>query len=77
MAKVSRVDASVATFMLVQSGLVMHTIGALGSEAQKRYWLPKLAKLEVIGGWGLTEPENGSDAANIKTRAEQVGERCV
>jgi len=58
--------------MSVQSALVMYPIFAYGSEAQKRKFLPKLARGEMIGCFGLTEPDHGSDPGSMKTRAEKV-----
>jgi alkylation response protein AidB-like acyl-CoA dehydrogenase len=52
---------------LVQSGLLGYTIELLGSEEQKKKYLPKIVNLEWIGGWGLTEDKIGSDASNINT----------
>jgi len=54
MAELARADASIATAVTVQWGLVMFTIEALGSEEQKAKYLPKLKSFEWIGGWGLT-----------------------
>ncbi|WP_312790551.1 acyl-CoA dehydrogenase family protein [Sphingobacterium sp.] len=62
-AEIARVDASVATFFGVQSGLAMGSIYICGSEEQKKEWLPKMQRMEVIGAFGLTEPEVGSGAA--------------
>ncbi|WP_312187448.1 acyl-CoA dehydrogenase family protein [Sphingobacterium sp.] len=62
-AEIARVDASVATFFGVQSGLAMGSIYICGSEEQKQEWLPKMQRMEVIGAFGLTEPEVGSGAA--------------
>jgi len=56
----------------VQSSLVMHPIYAYGTEAQKKKYLPKLAKAELIGCFGLTEPDFGSDPGSMITRAEKV-----
>ncbi|KAL3536531.1 hypothetical protein ACH5RR_004992 [Cinchona calisaya] len=71
-AEVARVDASCSTFMLVHSSLAMLTIGICGSESQKQKYLPSLAKLNTIGCWGLTEPDNGSDASALRTTATKV-----
>lgn len=62
-AEIARVDASIATFFGVQSGLAMGTIYICGSEAQKEEWLPRMQQMKVIGAFGLTEPEVGSGAA--------------
>jgi glutaryl-CoA dehydrogenase len=58
--------------MSVQSSLVMHPIFAYGSEAQRRKYLPKLASGEIVGCFGLTEPDHGSDPGSMTTRAERV-----
>ena len=70
--EVERVDSGYRSAMSVQSSLVMHPIYAFGSDAQKQHYLPKLATGEIIGCFGLTEPEYGSDAGGMKTRAEKV-----
>ena len=62
-------DGSVGTFFGVQSGLVMGSIGLLGSAEQQAQWLPDLAALEKIGAFGLTEPNRGSDASHVETTA--------
>ncbi|MGV0977554.1 acyl-CoA dehydrogenase family protein [Empedobacter falsenii] len=61
--EMARVDASIATFFGVQSGLSMGSIYMCGSEAQKAKWLPQMQKFDKIGAFGLTEPEVGSGAA--------------
>jgi len=73
-AELARGDAGVCTMVLVQYALAMYTIETLGSEEQKAYYLPKMKSLEMIGGWGLTEDKVGSDASNIRTRAEKISE---
>ncbi|MFD2165050.1 acyl-CoA dehydrogenase [Thalassotalea euphylliae] len=70
--EVERVDSGYRSAMSVQSSLVMHPIHAYGSEEQKSYYLPKLATGELIGCFGLTEPDSGSDPASLSTRAEKV-----
>jgi glutaryl-CoA dehydrogenase len=70
--EVERVDSGYRSAMSVQSSLVMHPINAYGSEAQKRKWLPGLAKGELIGCFGLTEPDAGSDPGGMRTRAQKV-----
>ncbi|MBR9973509.1 acyl-CoA dehydrogenase [Magnetospirillum sulfuroxidans] len=70
--EVERVDSGYRSAMSVQSSLVMHPIHAYGSEEQKKKWLPKLATGEVIGCFGLTEPDSGSDPASMRTRAKKV-----
>ncbi|HZU75237.1 MAG TPA: acyl-CoA dehydrogenase, partial [Dehalococcoidia bacterium] len=70
--EVERVDSGFRSMMSVQSSLVMYPIYAYGSEAQRRRYLPRLARGEWIGCFGLTEPESGSDPASLRTRAEKV-----
>ena len=69
-AEVARGSGSLATFLHVQSGLAMAAIHELGSEEQKRRWLPAMARCEKIGCFGLTEPEAGSDPGSLSTTAE-------
>lgn len=71
-AELARGDAGVCTMVLVQYALVCYTIETLGSEEQKAKYLPKLKAFEFIGGWGLTEDKIGSDASNLKTRADKI-----
>ncbi|MEM7171010.1 MAG: acyl-CoA dehydrogenase [Pseudomonadota bacterium] len=70
--EVERVDSGYRSAMSVQSSLVMHPIHAYGSEAQRQRYLPKLAKGALVGCFGLTEPDHGSDAGGMKTRARKV-----
>jgi glutaryl-CoA dehydrogenase len=70
--EVEMVDSGYRSAMSVQSSLVMHPIYAYGSEAQRRKWLPKLATGEVVGCFGLTEPDYGSDPGGMVTRAAKV-----
>jgi alkylation response protein AidB-like acyl-CoA dehydrogenase len=73
--EIARIDMSLFSFAAIHGGEVaMRTIYELGSEKQKEYYLPKLNTLEFIGAFCLTEPENGSDAYNIKTTAIQDSE---
>src|SRR5512145_1346875 len=67
--EVERVDSGYRSAMSVQSSLVMHPIHAYGTEAQRQKFLPKLARGEWIGCFGLTEPDAGSDPAGMRTRA--------
>jgi glutaryl-CoA dehydrogenase len=67
--EVERVDSGYRSMMSVQSSLVMLPINEFGSEAQKQKYLPKLARGEWIGCFGLTEPNHGSDPAGMETRA--------
>lgn len=70
--ELARVDGSIGTFFGVQSGLAMGAIGRLGSDEQRARWLPAMARLERIGAFALSEPERGSDAANVLTRAHRA-----
>jgi glutaryl-CoA dehydrogenase len=70
--EIERVDSGYRSALSVQSSLVMWPIFAYGSEAQRRKYLPKLAKGELIGCFGLTEPDHGSDPGSMVTRAEKV-----
>eukprot|EP00898_Chlorokybus_atmophyticus_P002239 jgi/Chlat1/3015/Chrsp201S03281 len=70
--ELARVDASVATFVLVHNALAMATIGMLGSEEQKSRLLPALARFQHVGAWALTEPDYGSDASGLATEARRV-----
>src|SRR5690348_4705266 len=67
--EIERVDSGYRSMMSVQSSLVMFPIHTFGSEAQRRRYLPKLAKGEWIGCFGLTEPNHGSDPSSMETRA--------
>ncbi len=76
--ELARVDASVATYVGVQNGLVAGTLSACGSPEQRAEWLPKLAAGEVVGAFGLTEPLSGSDSAQgLRTTAERQGDEWV
>jgi glutaryl-CoA dehydrogenase len=75
--ELARGDASICTFFGVHSGLAMSSIAMLGSEEQKRRWLPPMARIEKIGAFGLTEPNHGSDAVALETRAHRVGDEYV
>ena len=70
--EVERVDSGYRSAMSVQSSLVMHPIYAYGSEAQRDRYLPRLASGELVGCFGLTEPDAGSDPASMKTTATIV-----
>jgi glutaryl-CoA dehydrogenase len=70
--ELERVDSGYRSSMSVQSSLVMYPIYAYGTEAQRRKFLPKLATGEIIGCFGLTEPDHGSDPGSMVTRAEKV-----
>lgn len=76
--ELGRIDASVATFIGVQSGLAMNSIAVAGSEEQQREWLPRMAAGELIGAFGLTEPLSGSDSARgLRTTARRDGDTWV
>ncbi|XP_074553747.1 glutaryl-CoA dehydrogenase, mitochondrial-like [Halichoeres trimaculatus] len=68
--EVERVDSGYRSVMSVQSSLVMHPINAYGTEEQKERYLPKLARGEILGCFGLTEPNHGSDPSSMETRAK-------
>ncbi|MCA8929180.1 MAG: acyl-CoA dehydrogenase family protein, partial [Alphaproteobacteria bacterium] len=65
-------DSAYRSAMSVQSSLVMYPIHSYGTEDQKERFLPKLASGEFVGAFGLTEPDHGSDAGGLKTRAKKV-----
>ncbi len=75
--EIERVDSGYRSMASVQSSLVMHPIYAYGSEAQRRKYLPGLASGELIGCFGLTEPDAGSDPAGMKTYAKRDGDGYV
>jgi glutaryl-CoA dehydrogenase len=70
--EVERVDSGYRSAMSVQSSLVMHPIFSYGTEAQRQKYLPRLAKGEIVGCFGLTEPDHGSDPGSMVTRAEKT-----
>ncbi|MCH7833118.1 MAG: acyl-CoA dehydrogenase family protein, partial [Proteobacteria bacterium] len=70
--EIERVDSSYRSVMSVQSSLTMHPIHVYGTEDQRQKYLRKLAKGELIGCFGLTEPDHGSDPGGMMTRAEKV-----
>jgi len=70
--EIERVDSGYRSMMSVQSSLVMYPIHAYGSEVQRDRWLPRLASGELVGCFGLTEPEAGSDPGGMRTRAEKI-----
>ncbi|HUK02381.1 MAG TPA: acyl-CoA dehydrogenase family protein [Steroidobacteraceae bacterium] len=71
--ELERGDSGLRSFVSVQSSLCMYPIFAFGSEEQRTQWLPRMARGELIGCFGLTEPHGGSDPANMKTHARQRG----
>jgi butyryl-CoA dehydrogenase len=70
--QIGRADSSARTVVSVQTSLVGGPIERWGSEEQKREWLPRLCSGEALGCFGLTEPDTGSDAANLRTRATKT-----
>jgi glutaryl-CoA dehydrogenase len=74
MQELERGDSGVRSFASVQGALAMYPIYAFGSEAQKRRWLPPMAKGEVIGCFGLTEPDYGSNPSGMITMAREQGD---
>src|SRR5438445_513420 len=77
MQEVERGDSGVRSFASVQGALVMYPIYAFGSEDQKKRWLPKMAKGEVIGCFGLTEPDFGSNPSGLITTARETKDGWV
>jgi len=75
--ELERGDSGIRSFVSVQSSLCMYPIHTYGSEAQKDTYLPRMAKGELIGCFGLTEPHGGSDPANMKTHAKKRGSDWV
>jgi glutaryl-CoA dehydrogenase len=72
--EIERADSGYRSMLSVQASLVMHPIYAYGSEEQKQKYLPRLASGEIIGCFGLTEPDHGSDPGGMKTRAEKTSD---
>jgi glutaryl-CoA dehydrogenase len=70
-------DSGVRSFVSVQGSLAMFPIWAFGSEEQKEHWLPRMAQGEVIGCFGLTEPDSGSDPASMRMTARLDGQHYV
>jgi glutaryl-CoA dehydrogenase len=70
-------DSGLRSFVSVQGSLAMFPIFAFGSEEQKQRWLPRMARGEVIGCFGLTEPDFGSDAASMRTSARKDGDSYI
>jgi len=75
--ELERGDSGLRSFVSVQSSLVMFPIHAYGSEEQKQRWLPAMARGEVVGCFGLTEPHGGSDPSNMKTHAKRDGDDWI
>lgn len=70
--EIERVDSGYRSAMSVQSSLVMHPIHAYGTQEQRERWLPRLASGEIVGCFGLTEPDHGSDPGSMSSRARRV-----
>ncbi len=77
MQELERGDSGLRSFASVQSSLVMYPIFAFGTEEQRKKWLPAMAKGEKVGCFGLTEPQGGSNPANMLTKAKQDGDRWI
>jgi glutaryl-CoA dehydrogenase len=75
--ELSRGDGSLGVFAGVQGGLAMRSIAMLGSDEQKRRWLPQMARVERIGAFALTEPTHGSDSVALDTSARRDGDEWV
>ena len=75
--ELNRGDGSLGTALGVQAGLAMRSIALLGSEDQKRRWLPAMARMEKLGAFALTEPEHGSDSVGLETTARRDGDEYV
>ncbi len=75
--ELERGDSGLRSFVSVQSSLCMYPIHAFGSEEQKRHYLARMARGELIGCFGLTEPHGGSDPANMRTRARRDGDDWI
>jgi glutaryl-CoA dehydrogenase len=75
--ELARGDGSIYTFFGATSGFAINTIANLGSDEQKEKWIPGMARLEKLGAFALTEPEHGSDAVMLETRARREGDEYV
>ncbi|MCP3902277.1 MAG: acyl-CoA dehydrogenase [Planctomycetes bacterium] len=75
--ELERGDAGIRSFVSVQGSLCMYPIMAFGNEEQKQRWLPAMARGEVLGCFGLTEPDGGSDPGNMKTNARRDGDDWI
>jgi glutaryl-CoA dehydrogenase len=75
--ELNRGDGSLGTFLGVQAGLAMRSIAILGSEEQKQRWLPRMARLDAIGAFALTEPSHGSDAVALESTARRDGNTWI
>jgi glutaryl-CoA dehydrogenase len=77
MTELERGDSAIRSMASVQSSLVMYPIFAFGSESQRMKYLPKLASGEMVGAFGLTEPNHGSDPGNMLTRIKDMGDHFL
>jgi len=77
MEELGRADSSIRGIVSVSTGLFGKSVLQFGSEEQKQRWLPGIAAGELLGSFGLTEPDNGSDAGNLRTRAVRDGDEWV
>merc|ERR1712176_201248 len=75
--EVERVDSAYRSTLSVQSSLVMHPINLFGSDEQKERFLPRLATGELVGCFGLTEPNHGSDPGSMETKAVKKGNSYI
>ena len=75
--ELNRGDGSLGTFLGVQAGLAMQSVAMLGSEEQKRRWLPPMARLDALGAFALTEPLHGSDSVALDSSARRDGDEWV
>ena len=75
--EISKVCGSIGLSVAAHNSLCTNHILSFGTETQKKQWLPKLATAEWLGAWGLTEPNTGSDAGNMKTTAVKDGDHWV
>lgn len=75
--QLSKIDGGIGLSVAAHNSLCTGHILQFGNETQKNKWLPKLASAEWIGAWGLTEPNTGSDAGNMKTSAKQDGDYWI
>ena len=75
--ELNRGDGSLGTFVGVQAGLAMQSIAMLGSEEQKERWLPRMAAVDALGAFALTEPDHGSDSVGLETSARRDGDTWV
>ena len=75
--ELNRGDGSLGTFLGVPAGLAMQSIAMLGSEEQKQHWLPRMAAVDALGAFALTEPDHGSDSVGLESSARRDGDVWV